>query len=221
MEITMKRWIMLALLGLALAASPAFADRTQIYSVTGVDCADCGTPIKARLKMLKGVKKVDFDIHKAEVEVTMNDRVTDDTVLAAIAQSGAGFHGTVGPGKGAYLPFGEYPKGSDVILLTETGAAVGPFEKLRVAGKYTVFDLFADWCGPCRAVDAQLREIVEHRNDVAVRKLNVIDFQSPLAREQGPKLKGLPYVVVFSPTGKRTDLMGNDAKKLASALGGK
>jgi copper chaperone CopZ len=215
----MRRWIgAFALAGL-LAASAARAERRQVFSVTGIDCADCAGPIKGQLKKVKGVNKVEFDMQKAELTVAMADGVSDDAILAAIARGGPDFKGTVGPGKGAYLPFVDYPKDADVIVLTESGAAVGPFEKLRAPGKYTVFDLYADWCGPCRVADKELRGIVERRQDIAVRKLNIVDFNSALAREQGPKLKGLPYLVIFSPAGKRTDLMGSDAKKLAAALG--
>ena len=214
---TLAQVVVLATLLLTTVAS---ADRVQVYSVQGIDCGDCSHAIKAGLKKVRGVKKADFDIHKVEVRVSMGDDVTDAAVLDAIARSGSGFRGVVGAGKGAYLPFGKYPAGADVAVLTETGAAVGALEKLCVAGKYTVFDLYADWCGPCRVVDAQLREVAGKRSDVAVRKLNVVDFKSPLAREMGSRLKALPYVVVFSPSGKRTDLTGVDAKRLAAALGG-
>lgn len=210
----------IALLALALlAASAAYADRTQIYSITGVDCVECATPIKARLKKLRGVKRVEFDKNKVELSVAMDDRVSDATVLAAVAAAGPGFRGTVGAGAGAYIPFGSYPKGADVVVLTDRGAAVGPLEKLRVPGKYTVFDFYADWCGPCRAADAELRRIVQDRKDVAVRKLNVVAFDSPLARSQGAKLQALPYLVVFSPKGKRTDLIGADPRRIAVSLG--
>jgi thioredoxin 1 len=204
-----------------LAATAARADRVQVYSITGVDCVECANPIQAQLRKLKGVRKTEFDRQKVEMTVAMNDQVKDDAVLAAISAAGPTFRGTVGPGKGAYIPFGEYPKGSDAIVLTETGSAVGPLEKLRVPGKYTVFDLYADWCGPCREVDAQLRAIVGSRQDVAVRKLNVVDFKSPLAREMGARLTALPYLVVFTPGGKRQDFIGADKKRLAAALGGR
>lgn len=214
----MRRWIVAIFMSGLLVSSAAYAERVQVYSITGVDCADCGSAIKAELKKLKGVRKMEFDINKVELKVVMDNRLADDAVLAAIARSGPDFKGVVGPGKGAYIPFGKYPKGSDVVVLTETGSAVGPLEKLRVPGKYTVFDLYADWCGPCRVVDAELRELIEHRQDLAVRKLNLVDFKSPLAREQGSKLKALPYLVVFAPDGKRTELVGADTNKLAAAL---
>jgi len=112
------------------------------------------------------------------------------------------------------------PGHADVAVLTEDGSAVGPLHALRVPGKYTVFDVHADWCPPCRDVDRRLREIAATRHDVAVRKLNVVDFDSPLAAELGPGFDALPYLVVFSPAGDRTVVVGLDPPALDRALGG-
>ena len=103
-------------------------------------------------------------------------------------------------------------------IVTEKGDAVGDLDKLRVDGKYTVLDFYADWCGPCRLVDGQLRELVGTRNDIAVRKLNVVGFESPLAKQMGRKLKALPFVVVYAPDGKKTEITGHNPDKLADAL---
>ena len=112
-----------------------------------------------------------------------------------------------------------YPPGADVKTVSTNGSAVGPLAKLRVPDKYTVFDLYADWCGPCRLVDRHLREILATRTDIAVRKLNVVDFESPLARELGRDFDTLPYLVVFSPRGERSDVVGFDKQALDRALG--
>ena len=125
----------------------------------------------------------------------------------------------VWPGHGAYLPAEKYPAGSDMKVLSKDGSAVGKLDKLRVPDKYTVFDVYAEWCGPCRFVDARLREVVATRKDVAVRKLNVVDFDTPLAKELGSRIEALPYVIVFDAAGKRTDIVGADFDKLDKALG--
>jgi thiol-disulfide isomerase/thioredoxin len=148
----------------------------------------------------------------------MTDGVTDAAVLAAIAKSGEGLKGIVGPGQGAYLPHPEYPAGADVSTLTTDGSAVGPLPGLAVPGKYTVFDVFADWCGPCRLVDERLRQVVAKRSDLAVRKLNVRDFDTPLALELGAAFETLPYVVVMTPRGKRIEIVGTDFEALDKAL---
>ena len=112
----------------------------------------------------------------------------------------------------------KYPEGADVLTLTNDGSAVGPLARLRVKGKYTVFDVYADWCGPCRLVDGYLKELLGRRRDIAVRKLNVVTMDSPLGLELGPDFDALPYVVVFSPDGERNDVVGYDEESLDDAL---
>lgn len=204
---------------LALAAAPSFADRVQVFSVQGADCAECAEKIRGELKKTKGVGKVEFDKQKVELTVKLEDGVADGAVVAAVER--AGFKAMVGPGQGAYLPHPEYPAGADVLWLSRDGSAVGPLPKLRAASKYTVFDVYADWCGPCRTVDERLRDIVGKRPDVAVRKLNVVDFESPLGKELGSRLEALPYLIVFTPSGKRIDIAGADMEKLDKALASK
>jgi copper chaperone CopZ len=213
----MVRSFLIAALVLATAA-PARADRKQVYSIRGADCASCAEDIKGQLKKVKGIRKVDFDKHAVELSVRMADGVSDQAVLDAIARAGKGFTGVVGAGQGAYLPQPEFPAGTDFQLLSKDGSAVGPLPQLAVPGKYTVFDVYAEWCGPCRVVDERLREVVSQRKDVAIRKLNVRDFDTPLALELGSAFETLPYVVVLTPKGKRIDVVGTDFETLDKAL---
>jgi thiol-disulfide isomerase/thioredoxin/copper chaperone CopZ len=213
----MRRAIVTLLL--FVAGAPAYADRVQVYSIQGADCSTCAEKIKDELKKTKGVGKAEFDKQKVELTVKLEDGVADEVVTAAIER--AGFKALVGPGHGAYLPHPEYPAGTDVAWLSRDGSAVGPLPKLRVPSKYTVFDVYADWCGPCREVDERLRDIVAARPDVAVRKLNVVEFESPLGKELGARLEALPYVIVFTPSGKRIDIAGVDMAKLDKALAAK
>lgn len=207
-----------ALVSLSLLALPslASADRVQVFSIQEADCAQCADKIKNALKPIKGVKKSEFDQVKVELTVRLADDVTDEAVVSAIQTTG--LKAVPGAGQGAYLPHDEYPAGADVQLLSPDGRAVGSLERKRVTGKHTVFDIYADWCGPCRLVDARLREILGQRTDVAVRRLNVVSFDTPLASELGPNFQALPYLIVFSPSGKRTDIEGADFARLDKAL---
>ncbi len=203
---------------LGLDARTALADRTQIYSVQGADCGDCGTALVAALKKAKVVKKAEFDIHKVELKVVVRDGVSDHQIIELIRKTEEGFDAVVGAGKGAYLPMGEYPEGADVITLTRDGSAVPEFETLRVPDKYTVFDVYAEWCGPCRGIDKKLVETIATRKDLAVRRLDVRTFTTPLAKQLGTSLKALPHVVVFTPKGRRIDLTGARWEQIEAAL---
>jgi thiol-disulfide isomerase/thioredoxin len=111
-----------------------------------------------------------------------------------------------------------YPAGADVVVLSKAGEKVGPLEKLRVTGKYTVFDVYADWCGPCKDVDRYLRELLATRKDIAVRRLNVVDEDSPLSLELGDSVHGLPHLEIYTPKGRRIVVEGTDFDALEEAL---
>lgn len=102
----------------------------------------------------------------------------------------------------SFEPLPALPEGADVRWLAGTGAAVGSLEGLGAQGKVTVLDFYADWCAPCRKVDAFMFSLVARRPGVALRKLNVVSWETPLAREHLRDVPSLPYVVVLSAKGR-------------------
>ncbi|MDB4957921.1 MAG: hypothetical protein JWO36_5490 [Myxococcales bacterium] len=71
-----------------------------------------------------------------------------------------------------------------------------------VVGKITVYDFWATWCKPCGIVDHELAEVARrYPNDVAVRKINVVDVDSPVS-EKYLKDFTLPHLKVFGRDGK-------------------
>jgi thiol-disulfide isomerase/thioredoxin len=90
---------------------------------------------------------------------------------------------------------GEAMGAPDIADLTQTGEAV---ELDPVAGKVTVFDFWATWCVPCRALDGALRELARrHPDRLAIRRINVVDWDSPATeRYLNPAGFNLPHLVV-------------------------
>lgn len=94
---------------------------------------------------------------------------------------------------------GEDPPSGDVAVVSK-GDAVD-LSANAVKGKYTIYDFYADWCSPCRALDPQLRELAARHADVAIRKIDIIDWTTPVVAQH--HVEGLPYMVLFGPDGKQ------------------
>jgi thiol-disulfide isomerase/thioredoxin len=211
------RSLFLSLL-LAAGLPHGHGERVRVYSLQGLDGGDTGDHIAQALVGVPGIDKASFDLYSAELALTLDERITDEQVPPLVAQAGQGLTAILGSGRGRYLPPLTYPPGADVVLLTRNGSAVGPLERLRVPGRTTVFDFYADWCIACRPMDAHLRAFVRTHRGVAVRKLNLARWDSPLAAEQGKRLTALPHVVVFTPDGRRHEFDGDTWEHIAQKL---
>ena len=89
--------------------------------------------------------------------------------------------------------------GLDMREVSRDGSVV-PLDP--VPGKITVFDFWATWCEPCKVLDHQLAEVARrHPDDLAVRKIDVVDVDSP-ASKQLVRDYTLPHVKVFGRDGK-------------------
>jgi thiol-disulfide isomerase/thioredoxin len=130
--------------------------------------------------------------------------------LIVLIVSGCGGHNsskmpktkwTPPPKAGANDPPADDWKGLDVAVAGETGTAI---DLVPVPHKITVFDLWAPWCKPCLMLDKQLAALVrKHAKDIAVRKLNVGDWDSPAAQRYLGDNAVLPHIEVYNADGKK------------------
>ncbi|WP_309896677.1 thioredoxin family protein [Archangium sp.] len=102
----------------------------------------------------------------------------------------------------SFEPLPVLAPGADLKKLSQAGEDVPELESHAVPGKVTVFDFYADWCPPCRKVDAHMFGLLNARGDVAYRKLNVVAWDSPLAKRHLAQVENLPYLVVYGKDGK-------------------
>jgi thiol-disulfide isomerase/thioredoxin len=100
-------------------------------------------------------------------------------------------------------PLPPLPAGADLVELSKQGEDVPSLDGHAVKGKVTLFDFYAVWCAPCRKVDAHVFPILAQRSDLAVRKLNMVSWETPLAERYLKNIPSLPYVVVYGKDGKR------------------
>lgn len=89
---------------------------------------------------------------------------------------------------------------ADVEDLVRAGELV-PLD--GVPGKWTVFDFWAPWCEACKTLDHELRALARADARVAVRRVNIVDFESPIAVKELPGATVLPRVRLVAPDGQR------------------
>ncbi len=172
-----------------------------VLSLQGIDCQSCGDRVVGSLTKRPGVYAASFDKALAEVSVQYDPAQIAPTDMLAVIE-GLGYQASEGAGKGAYIPEIEFDEALDVKKVSKDGQSVVLQDHLA-PGKVTVVDFYAVWCKPCREVDHHMKQVLAAHGDVALRKVDVVDWDSEAAKEHLRGVPDLPYVIVFGPSGKQ------------------
>jgi len=184
-----------------------FADRsgtkTLDIAVAGMSCEGCAANITKTVTALDGVVSVRADHEKARVVVVYEPaKVSDKRIRSAITKIGCVI--------GDKDPPVVYPKGADVKTISKKGEDVR-VERHLARGKITIVDFYADWCKPCKALDRRIAaRVAAAPETIAVRKVNIVTWESPVAKRYLKKVPGLPYVHVYDQKGKLVVKLSQD-----------
>lgn len=65
---------------------------------------------------------------------------------------------------------------------------------------HLLLDFYADWCAPCRALEPTLQRLAAADPDrLVVRKIDIIDWQSPVVAQFG--IRSIPHLKLYAPDG--------------------
>jgi thiol-disulfide isomerase/thioredoxin len=95
------------------------------------------------------------------------------------------------------------PPSADVLEVAKEGEELRDLTPHVVPGKVTVFDFYAAWCPPCRKVDEHLYPLLASRSDVALRKIDVAAWDTPVAEQWLSEVPELPFILVYDKRGRR------------------
>jgi thiol-disulfide isomerase/thioredoxin len=87
------------------------------------------------------------------------------------------------------------------IRIVSDGGQEVDLPSLMAPGKITVVDFYAEWCGPCREISPQLEKLAKTDPDVALLKIDIVNWKTPVISQFG--IKSVPNMRVFDRTGKQ------------------
>jgi thiol-disulfide isomerase/thioredoxin len=193
--------------------------QTTVLSFRNLDCSMCGEDMAKALIESDGVHKTAFDKRKAELTVVADKKVDVLSVANRKKPADEKWQLVLGPGKGSYLPWHQAPAGVDVKQVATDGEDVPDLAPHVVKGKVTIVDFSAKWCEPCRTLDEHVLAVLAKRPDVAYRKLDVGDWDTPLGTRYLKGVKELPYVLIFDKSGKQVEaITGLDLARFDRAI---
>jgi thioredoxin 1 len=208
------------ILFLAVAAGAA-AQQTFVseFDVAGLSCDACAGTASDALRKMPGVTKADVKFATRRARVEASRRIEEAEFRAALAK--LGFEARF-PNDAVVKPLTSAERAGADIQVASRGEAFD-VRKHLARGKYTIFDFWAEWCGPCHVLTPKIERLVVERSNVALRTVDLKQWDSPAGKQATKEFKvpGLPYVRVYGPDGKFVgEVVGNDIDKIRQLVGG-
>jgi copper chaperone CopZ len=196
------------------SAAPASANTVRfVVTVDGMNCAGCNTKVTDALTELDFVSTVHASfaqqgacaegpgpLDEAAVEAAMTGLGYTFKSIETVADCPEGLQGKLP------RPWATRAAGLDVETISH-GETVD-LSAHMAAGKYTIIDFGAAWCGPCHDAAETLAGYLRDNDDVAVRVVDLDgrtadeSYAQPVVTQHLEFAPGLPWLIAYSPNGK-------------------
>jgi thiol-disulfide isomerase/thioredoxin len=113
------------------------------------------------------------------------------------------------------------PAGSGGVTKVSNGGQSVDLNSLMPAGKITVVDFYADWCGPCRSIAPHLEKLAKENPNVVLVKVDIVKWGTPVTKQHN--INSVPNIRVFDrnrrPMGQPTSSLSQVQSYIEKAGG--
>jgi len=187
------------------------------FKVEGLSCWNCANSSTSILKGVEGVDSAYVNFDTKEGVAYTNGTVSRQDIKNAL--SAKNFEALF-ENETLIPPLSdEELKGLDINTII--GGKKIKFNEYLTKGKVTVFDFYADWCGPCRVFSPKLEHLVKDNPNVSLRKVDIVDWKSALANQltKDYQLPALPFTLIFDDKGNLlAKIEGNNVEKVEEII---
>ena len=151
------------------------------------------------------VKRIQFDARESPAKlVTRTNRAQEGTVAAfenggfvLVQPSGTRTFPAIFVDQAEFVA----DRGQSIEVISH-GQQID-ISKHLVLGNVTIVDFYADWCGPCKAVEPTIQQLAKSDPEIAVRKIDIVNWASPVATQY--HVSTIPRVEIY---GRKGELVG-------------
>ena len=151
------------------------------------------------------VKRIRFDPRESPSKLVTRTNGSQEGTVAAFENGGFVLTQPSGPRtfSAIFVEQAEFvaDRGQSVEVISH-GQQIDVSKHLAL-GNVTIVDFYADWCGPCKMVDPTIKELAQSDPEIAVRKIDIVDWSSAVAKQYNVHI--LPQVEVY---GRKGQLVG-------------
>ena len=151
------------------------------------------------------VKRIQFDARESPAKlVTRTNRAQEGTVAAfensgfvLVQPSGTRTFPAIFVDQAEFVA----DRGQSIEVISH-GQQIDISKHLAL-GNVTIVDFYADWCGPCKAVERTIQQLAQSDPEIAVRKIDIVNWASPVATQY--HVSTIPRVEIY---GRKGELVG-------------
>lgn len=189
------------------------------FLVLGMSCDDCAKSAKKALKTnIRNILKLEIDFESKRGFIESSSLIEASEIRRALGT--LGFEARFARDLPKPEPLSEEAKVKLDIEMISKGKEVD-LKEFLAPGKFTIFDYYAEWCGPCHLLSPRLERLVSERNDIALRVIDIGNWKSAVAKQATRefRLSGLPYVRIYNQAGRFVgEVQGNYFEKIQALI---